>query len=293
MPAYNVARYVRDAVGSILAQSLGDFELIIIDDGSKDQTLEVLKELEAQDKRIRLITRPNAGVSKTANEAISLARGEFLVRMDGDDIAMPDRLEKQVGYLRANPKCVAVGSRVLLIDQDGLPLYVMPDLAFGHQAIDSALLAGGWPINQCVATFRREAVFAAGGYRTHLSLHEDHDLFLRLAEIGTLENLPDVLLRYRRHFSSITFREAGTSGGVMTEILREARKRRGLADASPPPSEKGATQMDVLTRCRHWAWMSLKANYPATARKYAFAGFRMAPLSTHSWKLMYCALRGR
>ena len=99
---------------------------------------------------------------------------------------------------------------------------------------------------------------------------------------------------YRRHFSSITFREAASSHEVMAGILREARQRRGLASAELAPSTgTGAAEMDVLSRCRHWAWMSLKANYIATARKYALAGFRMAPLSTDSWKLMYCALRGR
>jgi glycosyltransferase involved in cell wall biosynthesis len=295
MPAYNVGPFVRDAVKSILAQTLSDFELIIIDDGSKDETLWILKELEAQDKRIRLISRPNVGVSATANEAIGLARGEFLARMDGDDIATPDRLEKQIAYMRANPACVALGARVLMMDQEGMPLYVMPDVVFGHEKIDAALLDGGWPIIQGVCMFRKGAVVSAGGYRKHLSLHEDHDLFTRLAEIGKLENLPDVLLHYRRHFSSITFRETASSRKVVAGVLREARERRGAAAATelPAPSAPGATEMDLVTRCRHWAWMSLKAHFVPTARKYAWAGFRAAPLSADSWKLMYCALRGR
>ena len=294
MPAYNVGLYVRDAVQSILAQTFADFELIIIDDGSRDDTLAVLKELEAQDKRIRLVSRANVGVSATANEAIGLARGEFITRMDGDDISTPDRREKQITFLRNNPQCVAVGSRVLLMDQDAMPLYVMPDVEFGHEKIDAALLEGGWPINQGSTTFRRDALVAIGGYRKHLSLHEDHDLFARLAEIGRLENLPDVLLHYRRHFTSITFREAASSRSVVAGVLREVRERRGAAAAELAPSSgTGAAEMDVLSRCRHWAWMSLKAHYTATARKYAWAGFRIAPLSTDSWKLMYCALRGR
>jgi glycosyltransferase involved in cell wall biosynthesis len=295
MPAYNAALFVRQAVESILAQTLGDFEFIIIDDGSKDQTLPILKELEARDKRIRLISRPNAGVSATANQAIDLARGEFLVRMDSDDIAMPDRLEKLVGFLRANRDYVALGSRVLMIDDEGLPLGIMPDAVFGAENVDRALMAGGWPLNQAAAAFRRDAVIAAGKYRENLSLHEDHDLFLRLGEIGKLDNLPEVLLKYRRHLSSITFRENANSHAVVDDILRQARQRRGLLE--PPPSDKksspGVTQMDEVSRCRHWAWMSLKSRYVPTARKYAWAGLRAAPLSADSWKLMYCALRGR
>ena len=91
MPAYNVGRYIRQAAQSVLAQTFGDFEFIIIDDGSKDDTLAVAMELAAADARIRLISRPNAGVSATANEAIALARGEFIARLDGDDVALPLR----------------------------------------------------------------------------------------------------------------------------------------------------------------------------------------------------------
>jgi glycosyltransferase involved in cell wall biosynthesis len=294
MPAYNVSPYVREAVTSILAQSFGDFEFIIIDDGSKDDTLTILRELEAADKRIRLVTRPNAGVSATANEAIGLARGEFLARMDGDDISTPGRLQKQIDYLRANPQCVALGSRVLLMDPDGMPLYVMPEVEFGHEKIDAAIMAGGWPIVQGVCMFRRDAVLKAGGYRKQLSVHEDHDLFIRLAEVGRLENLPDTLLHYRRHINSITFREINVSRKVVIDVVREARQRRGEAgpDVGPAPGTS-APEMDTIQRFRHWAWMSLKSRFVPTARKYAWAGFRAAPLSSESWKLMYCALRGR
>ena len=250
MPAYNVGRYVRQAVKSILAQSFGDFEFIIIDDGSTDDTLVVLKELAARDKRIRLISRPNAGVSATANEAIGLATGEFLARMDGDDVSTPDRLEKQVAYLRANPDCVAVSGRVLLMDEDALPLYVMPDVQFGHDKIDAGFWRAGWSIVQGACTFRRDALLAVGGYRKHLSLHEDHDLFTRLAEIGKLENLPDVMLHYRRHFSSITFRETASSREVIAGILSEARSCRGMPAMRPnrpqPMASRRNDRMDVV-----------------------------------------------
>lgn len=295
MPAFNVARFVRQAVQSILAQTLGDFEFIIIDDGSTDDTLAVLRELAAGDRRMQLVSRPNAGVSATANEAIALARGEFLARLDGDDIARPDRLEKQVAYLRAHPDCAAVGSNVLMMDEDGLPLYVMPDVQFGHEKIEAGFWRGGWPMVQPACTYRRDAVRAAGGYRPGLSLHEDHDLFLRLAERGKLENLPDVLIWYRQRLGSLTFGESATSRKVMAGILSEARRRRGLPETPDPHSAGGDTpaSQQTLTRCRKWAWMSLKARHVATARKYARKTVRLAPFSADSWKLMYCALRGR
>ncbi len=143
--------------------------------------------------------------------------------------------------------------------------------------------------------FRRDAVIAVGAYRTHLSLHEDHDLFLRLAERGKLENLPEVLQWYRQRLTSLTFTESASSWRVLSGILREARERRGLPET--PDKRKqftpNPTPLAALTRCRHWAWMSLKARHVPTARKYALEAVKLAPFSPDSWKLMYCALRGR
>ncbi|HWE02302.1 MAG TPA: glycosyltransferase [Tepidisphaeraceae bacterium] len=296
MPAYNVGPFVRQAVESILNQTFGDFEFIVIDDGSTDDTLAVLKELEARDSRIRLVSRPNMGVSRTANEAIALARGEFLARIDGDDVAQATRLEKQLIYLRAHSQCVAVGCGVLLIDEDGLPLYMMPQVEFDHERIEAALWSGGWPMVQPACMFRRDAVVAVGGYRTHLSLHEDHDLFLRLAERGTLENLPDVLQWYRQRLTSLTYTESSGSKRVMAGILRETRQRRGLPalpDAAAEGNGVAKISHAALARCRQWGWMSLKARHIPTARKYAAKAVRLAPFSADSWRLMYCAWRGR
>lgn len=296
MPAFNVAPYVRQAVTSVLEQTLGDYEFVIIDDGSTDGTREILLELAEKDRRIRLFSRPNIGVSATANQAIALCRGEFLARMDGDDIALPMRLEQQLHYMRLNKPCVALGAGVLLIDDAGLPLYPMPDLQQGHERIDAALLRAGWPILQTVCMFRRDAVMAAGGYRTHLSLHEDHDMFLRLAERGRLENLPQTLQWYRQRFSSLTFSEAASSRQVLEGILHEARQRRGLDEQGKPvltPRPSPATRRGALSRYRQWAWMSLKAHHVRTARKYARAAVKLAPFSSNSWRLLYCAWRGR
>jgi hypothetical protein len=135
-------------------------------------------------------------------------------------------------------------------------------------------------------------VLDAGGYRPELSLHEDHDLFLRLAERGHLENLPEVLQLYRQYLGSLTYVEGPASATVMPSILSDARRRRGVADSASldvGPTHPPAT----LERCQQWAWMSLQAGHVRTARRYARKTLRLAPISAHSWKLMYCALRGR
>src|SRR5262245_11551620 len=109
LACYNTERYIASAVQSILAQTLGDFELILIDDGSTDSSSQICQDLAAKDSRIRLITRPNKGLTKTLNEGLSLATAPLIARMDADDLSLPTRFEKQVAYLSAHPECVCVG----------------------------------------------------------------------------------------------------------------------------------------------------------------------------------------
>ena len=109
MPVYNAERFVAEAVQSILSQTFGDFEFIIIDDGSSDGSLEILRRFERADSRIRLSSRPNTGYTVALNEMLAMASGQFVARMDADDVAMPQRLQKQVDYLCAHPNCVVVG----------------------------------------------------------------------------------------------------------------------------------------------------------------------------------------
>jgi glycosyltransferase involved in cell wall biosynthesis len=110
MPMYNAAPYVGEAVRSVLGQTFSDFELIVIDDGSKDDSATEVERAAKGDARLRLIRQSNSGVSVASNKGTELARGEFLARADSDDICLPNRLEKQVGYLREHPDCVAVGA---------------------------------------------------------------------------------------------------------------------------------------------------------------------------------------
>src|SRR5262249_44460136 len=125
MPVYNAERYVGKAIESVLNQTLSDFELVIVNDGSTDGSLEILQEYAARDPRIRLTSRPNVGLVGSRNELLDAARSNLVACMDADDISRSDRLERQVEYLRAHPDCVLVGSRVIIIDPDGQPLRIM------------------------------------------------------------------------------------------------------------------------------------------------------------------------
>ncbi len=261
MAVYNGARYVCAAIDSILKQTLADFEFIVIDDGSTDSTLSIVQQAAQGDSRLRVISRPNQGLTATLNEGLELARGEFLARIDADDIALPGRLEDQLQFLRGHPEVVLVGSRVLLMDPDGLPIREMCTERT-HQEIDQAHLHGGWPVVHPAVMMRTASVKALGGYRTQYDALEDFDLFLRLAETGALANLPQVLLHYRQHLGSVTHRKTQRQSELRKAILQETYQRRGLPEQPGPTAETQPKR--PYQQHRFWAWAALKSGYVAT-----------------------------
>lgn len=116
LPVYNTSQYILKAVNSILQQSLTDFELILIDDGSSDGTEQLVRQLADKDSRIRLVQRSNKGLITTLNEGVALARSPLIARMDADDIAFPERLAVQYAYMNSHPDLLAVGSYVIFMD---------------------------------------------------------------------------------------------------------------------------------------------------------------------------------
>jgi glycosyltransferase involved in cell wall biosynthesis len=296
MPVYKARRYLRLAMDSILAQTFGDFELIAVDDGSTDDSLAILRQYEAADARVRIISRANTGIVGALNDGLAAARGEFVARMDSDDLAALDRFEKQVAFLREHPDHVLVGSQVLLIDPDGEKLCPKSDTEYTHEKIDAAHLNHRWPLVHPTVMMRREAVNAVHGYRTKYQWLEDLDLFLRLAEVGKLASLPDVLLHYRLHPGSVCHTREEDQDVIRPELYREVYERRGIA----PPQGNNKGRPDTVRRLgrpgerdKLWGWWALIGGNVRIARKYAFRTVRAAPFTVDSWRLVFCALRGR
>ncbi len=291
MPVYNAAPYVQEAVESILAQTFRDFEFVIVDDGSTDRGGKMLRKFAEHEPRINLITQPNGGIVAALNTGLEHCRGEFIARMDADDVSMPERFERQIRYLDDHPDCVCVGSRVLAIDPYGGVLYTsdhQPD----HEWIDRELLKGvGWAVVHPVAMMRKKVLQAVGGYRTQFQWAEDMDLFLRMAEAGRLANLPDVLLQYRQHPDSVNRSRQQEQIVVINAVVKEAHHRRGLK----MDSAWTYTPMPVLPKHKQlldWAWKALKEGKIPTARKYALAVWKTSPMNVESWRILYCAMRG-
>ena len=285
MSVYNGERYAPEAVESILAQTFRDFEFILIDDGSTDGSKALLEGYAKRDPRVRLVSRPNKGLTKTLNEGLDLARGEFIARMDADDVSLPTRFEKQVAFLRANPDVVCVGARVLRVDPYGSPLSES-DHKLTHEEIDRQLMEEGlgWAITHPVAMMRRDAVAKVSGYREQFRTSQDLDLWLRLAEVGRLANLPEVLLKYRYHPESVGFTKFEEQRRVKSIILSDAYARRGRT----PPAEwpKGIfTPLPVAEQLRRWARAALKAKNRDVAKKHAMAALKREPLKVDSWRV--------
>jgi glycosyltransferase involved in cell wall biosynthesis len=283
MPVYQAERHLAEAVASILAQSLRDLELLALDDGSTDASPRILAELAARDARIRLLASPHVGLARRLNDGIAQARGAFLARMDADDVAHPERLARQVAYLREHAGCVALGTGALEVDPERRPIRALPT-AESHSEIEARLLAGeGDALLHPSAVYRAEALRALGGYREELDGGEDLDLHLRLGERGSLANLREILLEYRRSLESVSFARRPQVRRSQEAALADALRRRGLDPAGAQPawaSGERATPEQVFAL---WANRALEAGHRATARRYAQRAFCAAP--RRHWKL--------
>lgn len=288
LPVYNASRYIAKAVDSILRQTHREFEFLILDDGSRDDSLALLRSFEQRDSRIRVISRPNTGIVGALNELVDLAKGEWLFRMDADDIARPERFARQLAYLGANPDCVAVGSRALFTDPDGSPLANFID-CFEHADIERTLMRPAIGILHPTVAMSRRAVLAVGGYRADYPHVEDLDLFLRLGEIGLLANVPEVLLDYRNHFTNVSHSNSVEQSAAALRAVAEACARRGIpvpaASSAPIVSE---SRLDLH---RKWTWWALGAGHRGTALKHAMQVVTSEPRSGRSWRLLGSVLR--
>jgi glycosyltransferase involved in cell wall biosynthesis len=295
MTVHNNAPYLPEALASIRAQTLADWEMCVSDDGSTDGSGDILLQFARDNPgRVTVIQKGKRGLVPSVNDALAHARGEFIARMDGDDIALPDRFERQVAFLRANPDVVIVGAQVQLIDPFGVPLERAAH-ATDHAGIDRELMLGrGWGIVQPVSMIRRSAIETVGPYKEEYDTVEDLDLFLRLAEVGRVANLPDVLLKYRKHPTSVNARRAAHQKVVGKQVLEDACRRRGLPMPTGDALRDDVKRPESLAeQHRRWGWHALKHGHVSAARKHARLAVKAQPTSLAMWKLVYCAWRGR
>lgn len=204
LPVYNAKCWLSLSLDSMLRQSWSDFELLCLDDGSTDGSLDILQEYAERDGRVRVFAFEHIGLVNILNEGLRLASSPLIARMDADDVAHPKRFERQIQRIKQQPDLVALGSGMDCIDENGrlLKRHTPP---VGHEKVMEMML---WQTALAHPTvmMRKEAVLQAGGYRACCVHAEDYDLWLRLSVLGKMDNLEDSLLQYRIHSQSISSR---------------------------------------------------------------------------------------
>ena len=204
MPVRNGRAYLANAVESILGQTYSGFRFIIVDDGSEDSSAAEIDAYAKKDNRIRLLRQAPGGVAKALNRGIGATDADLIVRMDADDIAVPERLETQLRYLDDNPEVSVVGSFVRIIGAGG-KVRKIKRFPVGSEQIKRRMMVKN-PICHSSVVMRRMAYEKAGGYDERFLTAQDHDLWLRMSAREAFANLPVPLLNYRDHGQQVTDR---------------------------------------------------------------------------------------
>ena len=236
MPVLDGAKWLSQALDSLLHQTRRDIEIIILDGGSKDGSTAIASQAALTDPRIRFLEQPGTALVDRLNEGIHLARADLIARMDADDIALPGRLAAQVEAFAADPDLVLLGSAIFVTDATGqtrrMQTYPTDDARLRTDLLETC------PFAHPTMMFRTSAARAVGGYRIAYEGAEDHDLWLRLSETGRLANLRLPLLLYRRHDAAMSvsepMRQALASAAAVEEHLARSDGVGPLWPIGPP-----------------------------------------------------------
>ena len=261
MPVYNAAPFVDEAIRSVLAQTFADFELIAIDDASTDTSREILARLT--DPRCRVLSNSsNLGAAETKNRGLTEAHGEFIAFLDADDLGVPERLARQLDWLRANPAVDVVGSSIEHIDSAGQSLGIFDLSQLEPRALRSRLLFQN-RIAQSSVMLRRAAL-GTHRFRKEFEPAEDYDLWVRLAAKSNLVVSREVLVRYRLHEQSVSAVKGAAMQHAIAAIQDAQLHELGLSDpqgihaatinAHPIPS------LDLLQAIAQWLRTLQRAN---------------------------------
>ena len=227
MPAYNAGWSLRETLASIQAQTIRDIRIIVVDDGSTDDTAAVLSEFAAHDPRIHVITQKNGGIVAALNAGLAVCTAPLIARHDADDLSDPDRFERQVRYMEEHPDCVALAGAARHIDEKGHDLGTLSRLSDPDKADENSIPASEPYLLHPMLMVRRKAIEAVGGYRSVLHA-EDSDLYWRLREQGRLHNTVEILGSYRMHAASVSSQSifSGRQQALASQLAAVSAQRR-------------------------------------------------------------------
>ena len=276
MSVYNGEKHLRESIESILNQTFTDFEFIIVNDGSTDNSLEIIKSYD--DERIKIINNEeNIGLTKSLNKAIKQARGVYIARQDADDISLSNRLELQFKFLEKHPEVALLGTGIYVIDENGDEI----EKRIMHPNPKRSLLKGNRFIHGSVM-FRKSVIDELGAYNETLRYSQDYELWLRLSKEYDVRNLTVPLYKLRMHKSSILSRKVEEQqmyavlarklamNGIKEETLRD------LQD-NPPFFYQTLNRSDKIMFHKVVAYNHAQNNDLPSLRRECFKAFKLNP----------------
>jgi glycosyltransferase involved in cell wall biosynthesis len=261
MPVRNGERWLEQSLRSIAQQTVREFEFLVVDNGSTDRTPEILARACAEDERFVALNEPHRGIVPALNTGLAAARAPLIARLDADDMAMPNRLERQLDFMARHPEVGLLGSWADVIDTRG-KVYGHRRPVTGHEDLVRILKFSN-PFIHPAVMFRAGLVRRLGGYRAAFEVSEDYDLWLRMAEVTVLANLPEPLVFYRLHAGNLMFRKVVRQSFSVHLAQCSARLRR----------EQGHDPVDAMLEApRWWERDSDNSFYAEEARLFRLLG---------------------
>ena len=287
MPVYNASLYLREAIDSVLGQTFQDFELLIINDGSTDDTPQILASYT--DSRVKVTHQNNLKLIDTLNKGLHLAKGEWVARFDADDVCFPERIERQMDFLQKHPDHILVGSDANYMDKEGNFLFLYRNNVYS----DDEIRATGFdrcPFVHSSVMYRKDLVIKAGGYDKGALTFEDHLLWRKLKDFGKMANLPTPLIKVRFNPESVTIDEKWRGrefielkhniikSGIVTD--RDANRLSDILSSQDFKTYKEAAYYSMIGKKYLWNQFN-----PVKAREHLIQAIKYTPLKPEPYLL--------
>lgn len=263
MPAYNAGKYIREAVSSVLNQSFPDFELLIVNDGSSDNTLTILDTFS--DERIKIINQKNNGIASALNNGLKHALAPYIARFDADDICYPDRLEIQYNFIISNPEYSIIGSAGDYIDVNGEHVFYHRPAGFRNREINQ-LSFKICPFIHSTVLYKKEVIKSFGGYNENAHTYKDHFLWAHILREEKGCNLPDSLIKVRLNPESVTIDEKWRTP-EFRRIKYDTLRKLSITEAE-------GNQLLQIARKQHSPRIKEGAYYALLGKKYLWNNYQ-------------------
>ena len=290
MPVYNCAGYLREAMDSVLQQTCGDFEFLIINDGSTDESESIIQSYT--DVRIKLVNQKNGGVSSALNNGLALSKGKYIARFDADDICYPSRLAEQLAFMESHPDYVMVGSDADYVSEEGAFIFSYENTGHTHEEISAKIYQRN-PLIHSAVFFIKSVIMQAGCYDLGAHTFEDHLLWVKVIKMGKVCNLKKPLIKVRLNPASVTTDERLRGKRFLDlrqnilergDVVREEESKELLSIIRQQAGNNTKVLGYHLFVAKKYLWNNYR---PLLARRHIWRAMKLKPFSTDVWVLFF------